>query len=137
MKKLMVLIVLFVMMGCSGWQITTDEHTTPILVKITSRNVGCAVAKTGDLEIDRGLRNIYTLVETGEVPVDAIKQLNELSQKYTDDYPTLVVDLLDLVSLFGIQFNTMDEAQKVEIPPEILKAVADGYVSGFDLCLGK
>ena len=138
MSKIMSLfmVVLFLFVGCAGMEITTDGHTTSILAKIAARNVGCAVANTGDLGIDRGLRNIYSLVETGEVSDDAIKQLNELSQRYTKDYPTLVVDLLDLVSLFGVRFNPVGEAEQIKIPPEIMDAVAKGYVSGYDLCEG-
>lgn len=137
MKKILVfLLVGGLLFGCSGFQITTDEHTTPVLARIAARNVGCEVAKLGDPEIDRSLRNIYDLVKTGELSQDAINQLNELSAKYTEDHPTLVADVLDLVSLFGVQFDQMDQAEQIQIPIEVMDAVAVGYVQGYDLCLG-
>ena len=133
MRKLLFLIVSsIVFVGCNGASML-DENTLPILAGITSREIGCAVANTGDVELDRTLRNIYTTIKSGEIPEDAIKQLEQLSEEHIGDHPTLVANVLDLVRLFGIKIDE-DTLEKVHVTPEVLQNVADGYLGGFDTC---
>jgi hypothetical protein len=127
--------------GCAGVDITTDNtHATLVLVNITAREVGCEIASISDpeasAEIDRAMRNVYDLAATGELSEDAIAQLNLVLWEHGIDRPTLLPNLISLMSLIDVDFNNeetvLDELRVLS--PEYLDSIARGYVSGFNLC---
>ena len=137
MKVLSTLVILTLLIGCSGLQLSGDP-TTVTLVKITAREIGCEVAHTGDAKIDRTLRNLYTLAKTGKLSQDAMDQITEELSSQFDDRPTLVMNLTDLVGMIGVQFTPDGQAVGLnEVDPAVFEAVEAGYLSGFNLCGGK
>jgi len=134
MKRIMVLLaIVFVMTGCSGIQIGGDNSVaTQVLVSIATRNIACEVAQMEDPEIVRTIENLYTSLKTGTVSDDALAQLSEL----TSDRPTLAADIVDLIALLGVQFDT--ESSKVlgmeEISPELFAAIEKAWGQGITMC---
>ena len=134
MKRIMVLLaIVFVMTGCSGIQLGGDNSVaTQVLVSIATRNIACEVAQMEDPEIVRTIENLYTSLKTGTVSDDALAQLSEL----TTDRPTLAADIVDLIALLGVQFDT--ESSKVlgmeEISPELFAAIEKAWGQGITMC---
>jgi hypothetical protein len=140
MKILRILLIAVLgigLVGCAGIDITTDNtHAVLVILEITASEAGCEVAKIPDPAADRALRNFYILARTGELSNDAIRQLNETLSEYTVDRPTLIPNLIRLMSLVDVDFNAeetvLDELRV--IAPEYFDAIERGYLSGFDLC---
>ena len=118
--------------GCTGMERITEiseERQTQILVRAVVREIACAVETTGDVELARSMVNIYESVRDGRPTDDAMRQLMEL----TDEHPTLVYAVADFAELLGV---TLDDNDNVQISPEMLKAIEDGWRQGFMLCEG-
>lgn len=138
MKKIISLLIAtsFIFQGCSMFQLvpTGDTKTLAVLAGIAAYEIGYSVAKTEDAEIDRGVRNIYSLAKTGELSQDGLNQITDLISKRVPDRPTLPHSIMSLLQLVGIQFNPQGEAIGLEeIPPEVFQAVESNYIAGFDL----
>lgn len=137
MKKLLVLLICFSFVFISGCRFNiTDTSATAILANSLAIEVGCLVKQSGDTETDRALRNVYTYAKTGEIPQDAVNQLNAQLAKHMDARPTLPAQITNLVALLGVNVDaeTGDVIGISEVPPEVLKATARGYNSGFAIC---
>lgn len=112
---------------------TQDPRITAALAEIAAREIGCEVAKSP--ELDRAVRNLYTLAKTGEISQDAMNQVAEQAGKYVTDRPTLVPNIMSLMKLVGLQFDTNGVMTGVgAIDPMIYDAVEAGYVSGSRMC---
>jgi hypothetical protein len=141
-RIILALALIIALGGCAGIDITTDNtHATLVLINITAREVGCEIARIEDpaasREIDRALRNFYELAYTGELSEDGIKQLNDTLAIYAVDRPTLIPNLISLLSLIDVDFNaeeTMLDELRV-IAPEYFDQISRGYISGFNLCM--
>lgn len=124
------LILIFTVAGCK------ETNTMAILANMASIEVGCTVKQSGDLEVDRSLRNLHKYSVSGEIPQDAIDQLNTQLSKVMKSRPTLPAQISNLAAMLGA--NVDPETNKiigvVEVPPEVLRAVAMGYNSGFNVC---
>jgi len=127
--------IAFVFIGGCRWNIT-DVNATAILGSSLAIEVGCEVKISGDNDLDRSLRNLYTYAATGEIPQDALDQLNVELSKHLDARPTLMLQLTNMAALLGAQVD-LDTGELIGlsgVPPEVLSAVARGYNSGFNMC---
>ena len=139
LEKITIALVLTIalMVGCAGIDITTDNtHAVLVMIEIVASEAGCEVAKIPNPEADRALRNFFILARTGELSEDAIKQLNNTLAEYTLDRPTLIPNLIRLMSLIDVDFNAEETAldELRVIAPEYFDAIERGYLSGFGLC---
>ena len=140
MKKLFLFFLmlgfLFTTAGCGILSLDRIDgvRTTAILAEITAREIGYTIAETEDPEIDRAIRNVYTLGKTGELSQDAMDQITDLIAKKMPTRPTLPQNIMSLLQLVGVRFNADGQAFGLDkIPPEIYVAVERGYLSGIDL----
>ena len=137
MKKLLLcfgLFFLFTSCGVLSLDRIESVATTAVLAEITAREIGYTVAETEDPEIDRTIRNVYTLAKTGELSQDAMNQATDLIAKKIPSRPTLPSNIMSLFKLVGIRFNVDGQAIGLDkIPPEIYAAVERGYLDGIKL----
>ena len=112
-----------------------DPRITAALAEITAREIGCEVADNPQL--DRIVRSLYTMAKTGEISQEIMDQIAEEAGKYTDR-PTLIPNIMSLMKLVGLRFDTNGELLGVgTIDPVIYDAVESGYVSGVRMCTPK
>ena len=127
-------LLLFSLTGCLS--MTANENLnvamTAALAEITAREIGYTVAETQDAEIDRTLRNFYTLAKTGELSQDGMNQITDTLSKKIKNRPTLPKNIMSLLKLVGVRFSTDGAPIGLDkIPPEVFEAVEFGYIDGF------
>ena len=131
-------LLLFSLIGCAGFSFENvgDVKTTAVLAGIAAYEIGYTVGQLEDAEIDRAIQNTYKLAKTGTLDQDGMNQVTDLLAKKIPDRPTLPRNIMSLLQLVGVRFNLEGVAVGLdEIPPEVLKAVEQGYLDGVDLYL--
>jgi len=143
MKRLFAILGLtFLLFGCAAtgqvkeFFAGIDEDAAIVISsRILAREIGYEVCNTGDADLDRSLRNVYDLAKSGELSQDAMNQLNEQIGKKFENRPTLLPNIMDLMELVGVKFNSEGQAIGLgEVSPKLFGAVANGYLSGFGMC---
>jgi len=131
---LLLAMVIAFFIGCATLELGemgTDQRVK-ILVGSISREIGCEVANTKDVELQKTVVNIWESVRAGELTADTIAQLS----KYVDTRPTLVYLVQDLVELAGVSFD--EQGNPIggldQLTPEILDYIESRYAQGFDAC---
>ena len=133
MRNIFLVLVLSLLVGCAGIQLGGDNTVaTQVLASIATRNIACEVAKMDDPEIVRTIENLYESLKTGTVSADALAQLSEL----TTDRPTLAADIVDLITLLGVQFDTgTGLVEGVEgLDPELFATIEKAWGQGITMC---
>ena len=134
------LILIFVFTG-SGTKWLVDEHgdphISPEVTKFAANtlgfSVGIAAARQPDW-IDTTLRNVYTLATEGQFDVPMLNDLiNGLHRSDDIAVRALSNRILTMVELLGGLVNNRRILHVDRLDPELMKAMADGYVEGYDL----
>ena len=138
-RLFLIILAIAFLFGCAAvkeYVAGIDEDAAIIISsRITAREIGCEVAFSENPEIDRALRNIYKLAESGELSQDAMDQLNDALSEHIGKRPTLIPNIIDLMELIGVRFNETGVAIGLgDVSPKLFEAVSKGYVSGFKTC---
>ena len=124
------------LIGCAGAQIIPDDldpATKKFMINSAGFGVGIMVAKL-PREIDLALRNIYMLATQGKVDTESINKLID-SLIDADDlvmraFANRIITAAELIgaTIVNGRISSIESVDK-----ELLEALAQGYVDGYDL----
>ena len=129
MRKLLPVVLVALLIGCAGMQIT-DDQTTIYGIETAAVVVGYYAAQQPD--IDFVLRNLYELSTTGSLTPSGVNEILERLDRNNPLEQMMIRRVLRLAELVGA---TVIDGQIVDvagIPPRFVSAVARGYVEGYD-----
>ena len=112
---------------------TVPEEVTKFAANTLGFSVGIAAARQPDW-IDTTLRNVYTLAMNGEFDVPTLNDLIGGLHR-SDDIAVRALSnrILTMVELLGGLVNNRRILHVDQLDPELMQAMADGYVEGYDL----
>lgn len=127
--------------GCASWLKPGPEGEAPNLSPaITTYLVESAGMALGSLvvqmppEIDTALRNVYTLATEGKFDTESINNLINTLISSDDLIAKLMVNrLIGAVEMLGAEVLGGQIISLEELDPVLLQALADGYVTGYEL----
>lgn len=110
-----------------------EPELLSILVNTAGVAVGFAVAGMAP-EVDTTLRSLYNVAKEGKFDLTPLNELINEMLKNEDLVTRLVANrLLKIAELFGGMIIDENIADLGELDPELMQALADGYVEGFEM----
>jgi NAD(P)-dependent dehydrogenase (short-subunit alcohol dehydrogenase family) len=111
-----------------------SSDVVAVLVNTAGFATGAAVAGMAP-EIDTILRSVYSVAAEGKLDTDSINKLIDTMLKGEDLVTRMLANrIIEIVKLLGGSIiNDATVIDLGELDPVLVKALADGYVDGFDM----
>jgi hypothetical protein len=140
MKSVICVLLAIVLVGCASWMVDPETGESTIPPEVAEFGVNTAGFTAGILVaklppwVDTSLRNVYTLATSGKLDIESMNQLISTFESADDIVIKAMANrLLRLANMVGAIVVDGKIINIDELDPVLMKALADGYVEGYDL----
>lgn len=140
MKRVFCILLSILLFSCTSWMVDPETGGSKLPPEVTEFGVNTAGFTAGILVaklpswVDMSLRNVYTLATTGQLDIVSMNQLISTFGESDDLVIKAMANrLLRLANMVGAVVVDGKIISIDGLDPVLMKALADGYVEGYDL----